>query len=231
MTDTEKIIKAHCNTCLGERNHSVLHEEEQLWDEEYEPGIFIYGGDRFRMIKCCGCDSVKLQHSDWFSESCDEHGRPYVNVKYYPPATSKPEPTWLKELKSPFASDEQQYIVGLLHEIYTALHNDSRRLAVMGARALLEHIMISKVGDNGSFIKNLKAFETQGYLSVNQREIIEPILEAGHASIHRGFHPSVEDVQTVIQITESLVETTYVHSKKASKLKDRVPNRKSKKAT
>lgn len=204
----------------------MLHEEDQPWSEEYEPGIYISGSNSYKMIKCCGCDSVKLRHSKWFSESMDEYGRPYVDVTYYPPATSRPEPAWLKDLSDDFlASDEQQYIVQLLHEIYSALHNDSRRLATMGARALLEHIMVAKVGDRGSFVKNLDAFESEGYLSVKQREIIEPILEAGHAAIHRGFHPGTEDVNTVIEITESLVATTYVHSGKASKLKDRVPKR------
>lgn len=227
MTEQLKIIKAHCNKCLGERNHYVLHEEDQRWAEEIEPGLFISGDDNFMMIKCCGCDSIKLRHSSWFSESIDEYGRPYVDVTYYPPATSRPEPSWLKDLRNPLASDEQQYIVQLLHEIYAALHNDSRRLATMGARALLEHIMVAKVGDHGTFVKNLDEFQAQGYLSAKQREIIEPILDAGHAAIHRGFHPGTEDVNTVIEITESLVETTYVHSEKASKLKGRVPERNS----
>ncbi len=95
----------------------------------------------------------------------------------------------------------------------------------MGARALLEHVMVSKVGDQGTFVKNLDKFQAEGFLSQRQREIIEPILEAGHAAIHRGFDPSEEDVATVIEVTESLVETTYVHTEKASKLKTRVPGR------
>ncbi|MCP4486715.1 MAG: DUF4145 domain-containing protein [Gammaproteobacteria bacterium] len=192
MSDNPEIIKAHCNKCLGERNHYVLHEEKQNWDEEVEPRIVISSGDTFKMLKCCGCESVKLRHSSWFSEACDEHRRPYVDVNYYPPATSRPEPKWFKSLGDFFASNEQKYTSHLLSEIYTALHNDSRRLATMGARALLEHIMVSKVGDKGTFAKNLDAFHMQGFLSLKQREIIEPILEAGHAAIHRGFDPSVE---------------------------------------
>lgn len=203
-----------------------MHTEEQRWDEEIDPSLSISGCDTFKMIKCCGCDSVKTRHSTWFSENIDEYGRPYVTVNYYPPATSKQKPAWLKELDDPLASEEQKYIVQLLHEIYTALHNNSRRLAVMGARALLEHIMVSRIGDQGAFVKNLDEFQKKGYLSTKQREIIEPILEAGHAAIHRGFHPNAEDVITVIEITESLVETTYVHTEKASKLKGRVPTRK-----
>ena len=118
-----------------------------------------------------------------------------------------------------------RFVRGLIKEIYSALHNDSRRLAAMGIRALIEHMMILEVTDNGSFKKNLEAFQKAGYLSDKQRTIIEPILEAGHAAIHRGYEPSSEDVITVIEITESLVETIYVHSKKAEKLKERVPQR------
>jgi hypothetical protein len=43
----------------------------------------------------------------------------------------------------------------LLHEIYQAVHGGQYRLAAMGIRALLEQIMVSKVGDLGSFEKQL----------------------------------------------------------------------------
>lgn len=218
-------LKAHCNKCLGETNHILLHKEEQPWDEEIDRGFSIHGSEIFNMVKCCGCDSVKLMHVSWFSEACDEYGRPITDTSYYPPATSKAVPRWLSDLGDIFSSDEQSYISSLLKEIYSALHNDSRRLAVMGIRALIEYLMVAKVNDNGSFKKNLEKFQSAGYLSETQREIIEPILEAGHAAIHRGFHPSSEDVLTVVEITESLIETIYVLSERADKLKDRVPKR------
>lgn len=226
MPDKEKTIKAHCNKCIGNRNHLILHVESQDWDEEIEPRLSINGNNTYQMLKCCGCDSVKLRHTNWMSESYDEFGRPYVDENYYPPATSRPEPKWLNSLSRVLRSEERQFIVGLLKEIYSALHNNSRRLAVMGVRALLEHIMVIEVGDQGTFTNNLNEFQTKGNLSTRQRELIEPILDAGHATMHRGFHPTIEDVITVVEIAESLVETTYVHSQKASKLKSRVPQRK-----
>ena len=160
MSDRQLKIKAHCNSCSGETNRSVLHSEDQRWDEEVNPGFHIYGSETFKMIKCCGCGSIKLRHTSWFSEACDEQGNPFVEVNYYPPATSKSIPTWLPELGFPLGSDEEQYVSQLLKEIYSALHNDSRRLAVIGARALLEHIMVSKVDDQDSFKKNLEKFQT-----------------------------------------------------------------------
>jgi len=221
----ETKLKAQCNKCLGETNHLLLHKEDQPWDEDVGYGNTIHGSETFNMVKCCGCDSVKLLHTSWFSEACDEYGRPITEINYYPPAISRAEPKWVSDLGGFFSSEEEQYISGLFREIYSALHNDSRRLAVMGIRALLEHLMIAEVTDNGTFKKNLDAFQATGHLSGKQREIIEPILEAGHAAIHRAYHPSSEDVLTVIEVTESLVETIYVHPKKANKLKERVPKR------
>ncbi|WP_371851449.1 DUF4145 domain-containing protein [Duganella sacchari] len=43
--------------------------------------------------------------------------------------------------------------------MYVAISSSALRLATLGVRALLEHVMIEKVGDNGSFKKNLEAFE------------------------------------------------------------------------
>lgn len=219
-------LKAQCNKCLQETNHVLLHKEEQPWEEQVDDFMPIYGNKIFKMIKCLGCDSVKLMHQSWFSESADEQGDPITDTNYYPPAISRAEPKWLSDLGCIINSSEQKrYVSGLLKEIYSALYNDSRRLAVMGIRALIEHLMITEVEDKGTFRRNLEAFQEAGYLSTRQREIIEPILEAGHAAIHRGFHPSADDVITVVEITESLIETIYVHSVKAEKLRQRVPQR------
>ncbi|SHL40013.1 hypothetical protein SAMN05216428_102279 [Nitrosospira sp. Nsp11] len=46
---------------------------------------------------------------------------------------------------------EDKFVEEFLNEIYVALQNNLPRLATMGVRALLEKIMISKVGDQGTF--------------------------------------------------------------------------------
>lgn len=224
MSDFE-IRKAHCNNCGGIRNHRILYDENQRWEEVVENQYEIYGEDTFTLLKCEGCESITLLHEDWFSEATDEQGHPYVNETYYPPAISRPEPRWLHSLRNPLAPEDQQLVWSLLNEIYRALHNNCLRLAVMGARALLEQIMLSKVEDQGTFGSNLDAFEASGHLSRQQRASIEPILEAGHAAIHRGFNPTTEDVNTVIDVTESIVESTFVHTEKVLQLASRVPPR------
>lgn len=224
-----KKVRAHCNRCLGPRQHDVLHEEVRRDKELTDSAIDIVGAETFRMLKCCGCRNISLQETSWSVEDCDANGKPHQYVTSYPPEISRAEPSWTIDLAW-FGSNSDEYIAKLLREIYSAMHNDSRRLVVMGIRALLEHIMVSAVGDKESFKNNLDAYQHAGFLSPKQREIIEPILEAGHATIHRGYDPSADDVRTVMDIAEGLIETTVVHPKKASALKKRVPKRKKKKS-
>lgn len=221
-----KIDMAHCNKCGGERRHEILHSET-IRDSEIIDGQYsIDWGDCYEMLKCCGCETVALRHQHWFSEDMEPDGRPVIHTNYYPPAASRREPRWLNSIDDGFNENEQCYIASLLREIYSALHNDARRLAAMGTRALIEQMMIHKVGDQGSFVKNLGKFQSEGFISMKQKEILETILDAGHAAIHRAFHPSREDLETLIDITESLVEVVYAHSDKTKALKSRVPGRK-----
>lgn len=219
-----KETKAHCNTCGGERNHKTLCSEESSWQHQ-ETNISISGTDKYEMLKCSGCGSIKLRHIEWCSANHDEDGNLVPTIDYYPSSIFRPSPRWLLDfmLEVDFFNDGNPY--NLLIEIYVALRNDQRALAAMGIRALLESIMIEKVGDQGTFSANLKKFAAAGYVSRMQLERLETILEAGHAAIHRLYKPSEEDLITLVDITESIVESIYIHGKKVEKLKGKIPSR------
>ena len=212
-------IKAHCNECSGERNHEVLHTTKSSWSDD-ESGVS--GGDKYEMIRCLGCEAVRLKHTNWFSE---EDG---VTVRYYPPAIFRRQPDWFGELWLELCS-EDEFVEKLLKEIYVALQNNLPSLAAMGVRSLLEKVMVSKTGDNGSFTANKKAFERLGYGSRVQCERLEAILEVGHAAIHRVFTPNRTEVVTLVDIAEHIIETVYLHESKVKELRKRVPPRAGKK--
>lgn len=223
MADTSirKETKAHCNVCGGERNHKVLCYEDSSWKD---PEHSISSDEKHEMLKCSGCGSIKLRHREWCSEDCDEHGRIVPRTRYYPPAVFRPKPRWFYDLLLEVNLEEGNPHE-LLGEIYIALQNDQRALAAMGIRALLETVMIEKVGDQGSFSGNLKTFEGSGYVSHIQRERLETILEAGHAAMHRLYKPSNEDLITLVDIAESIVESIYIHGSKVDRLKKGIPPR------
>jgi len=220
-----EIIKAYCNKCCGERRHEVLHSEERTWEDEVDPYVSINGGNIYDMIKCCGCENVALRHRSWFSEDMDEQGQPVVNTMYYPPATFRQEPRWIFQLMLVLPIDNN-FVADLLKEIYVALRNDSCRLAVMGIRALLEQVMIDKVGDQGSFKQNLNKFEKEGFVSKSQREVLEPVLDAGHATMHRAFKPSRSDLVSLMDVTENIIESIYINQERVREIKKKIPPRK-----
>jgi hypothetical protein len=67
----------------------------------------------------------------------------------------------------------------LLQEVYNAMHSDSRSVAMMGARAIIETAMVKKVGDKGTFASHLKAMEGAGLLSKSAVSFLEVALDAG----------------------------------------------------
>ena len=65
-----------------------------------------------------------------------------------------------------FSYEEGTTVGELLTEVHKAIQGNMPRLAAMGIRSLIEHVMISKVGDQGSFNLHLNAFEKGGYISL-----------------------------------------------------------------
>lgn len=212
-----ELRKAHCNVCGGERNHHVLHRERTRWENDEAS---ITGGTDYEMLKCAGCEKVVLRESEWCSEDMDGPA-----VRFYPPATFRPAPKWLTDFYLEFPPGKD-LLHDLLKEVYVALQNAQPFLAAMGIRALLEQIMIEKIDDNGTFAKNLLRFEAAGYVSALQREQLETILEVGHAAIHRGYKPSEDDLATLVDLTEILVQSIYLHGSRVEDLKSKIPPRK-----
>jgi len=233
----KKIVKAHCNKCLGEKNQELLHKEvlagtDEATDEFGQVLGNIDWSEVYEMLKCLGCDSVSLRHTSWCSE--DHPGSP--KVRYFPPTTERQLPNWIESLapSDPFSfrklnknEARATYRRNLLEQIYIALNNDSPLVSLMGVRALLESAMIDKVGDKGSFKDNLQAFEQGGFVTHVQRRQLEEVLNIGHATIHRHYTPNPKAIELALGLTENLLQSLYIHPLTAKGLK--VPKRLSRK--
>jgi hypothetical protein len=214
----EKILE-HCNKCLGDRNHQILFTERNDWSDDDSP---VYGTITWALIKCLGCDDVRLKHQHWFSEEMDCDGRPITYTNFYPPTQIRKKPEWafLYLIKSP----DKNEIRDLFDEIYLTFAAGALRLTIMGMRALVEKIMIEKVGDNDSFVENTKAFFEAGYVAKIQQPLFEDMLiEAGHGAMHRVWQPSAEDIATLLDILEGIMRTIYVDPHKAKRVE--IPQR------
>jgi len=218
---TQNVTSAHCNYCGGTRKHTILHTEVRK--EFFGPTGEVWWKDSYEMLECRGCQTFCLrhqyQHSDEFIQDYDDAA---IHTNYYPPSLYRKLPKWFEILEN---SGKAEAICGLVREIYSTIQNDSLRLATMGLRSLVEHIMIDKIGDHKSFEKNLQKFHDDGYISQVQKDSLAILIETGHAVTHRSYMPSRDDLASLLDIAESIIETIYVNQPNISSIKDRIPPR------
>ncbi len=224
------IVSAHCNRCSGNRNHFIIYAHQEKWSEDIGDETFVSGKDLYELLKCAGCGDVRLRHTNWFEGQVDEEGQAVPVITYYPPASIRRQPVWLSSVDVSHGVHVHlvsmpEFVSRLLREVYVALQNDCCSVAAMGIRALLERLMIEHVEDQGSFGGNLDAFERAGYVGPRQKAIIEATLEVGHASIHRNYNPTLQDVTQVLDIAENIIQSIYVSAEQAKALKSRIPPR------
>lgn len=216
MTDKSlKTIKEHCNDCLRETNHFIVairqnSDSESIGPDDPYEQIEVYWTTTYTMLECCGCERVCLKREFYFSEWDG------AKTEYYPPQISRPLPEWHEELP--------QEMRELLLEVYSALHADSRRLAIMGTRTLVDIYMNEKLGDIGGFAQKLKKLGSEGLISKPNAEHLDAALEAGHAAAHRGHRARSKEVNQVIDIVENLLQN-YVLDLAAANLKAMTPLR------
>jgi hypothetical protein len=210
-------LKHHCNRCDGETTHHIRGEHQRsgavpINDPETGDEIDeINWWERFEIVQCAGCD--RLSFRTVASNDADHE----ISIRLFPPKASRTQPNWLGKVPVEMRT--------LLRQTYQALDGDSRALAMMGARAVADMLLVAKVGDVGGFEQKLDRMVAGGHLSAPNREILEPALDAGNAAAHRGHQPTVDDVDAVMDILENLLQATYHLEPLAAALKKSTPPR------
>jgi hypothetical protein len=212
MSPENKTEWVHCNQCLRQTRHDVVAVRVVNESEEVDEGRFSIDWQTTNTIfECKGCGAVTLRRR------VVSHDLNTDDTEFYPPPVSRQSPRWLYDLP-----DE---IESLLKEVYVALHANSRRLALMGARTIVDAFMNATIGDIGGFQAKLEKLVEDGYLSTKNRETLEAALDAGHAAAHRAHNPSLDDLTLVLDIVENLIEPLAL-KEKIEDLKKSTPKRK-----
>ena len=212
MQDRPSIIKAPCNDCGRDTDHEVLKSHNT---SGHDPESETHWSTTFDMIECRGCHFISLKRTFDFSEY-DQ-----VQVDYFPPPVPRRKPDWGHHFLLNASSEIQELLV----EVYSALHAGNRRLATMGARALLDMAIVAAVGDVGDFKRKLDQLESGGFIGKQPREFLGVALDAGNAAAHRGHCPTPQQLNMVMDIVENVLEQIFVLPHAAEDLKKSIPPR------
>jgi hypothetical protein len=215
-----KIVKGHCPECGPNRNATVVCEHDETWEAE---GGDVWGCETSRILKCGGCNTVYFQTVAHDSEGYGPDG-PEYRTSYWPAPSRRNEPAWMFELS---IADNKLY--SLFSETYAALNNDARVLAAIGLRTIFDRVSEKfRVPANLSFKAKLQALHVKGKIGQSELDSLEILTEAGSAAVHRGWKPTLTQLDTLMNVAESFVHRTFVLDLEAKNLKRSIPKRKKK---
>jgi predicted transport protein len=207
------------------KDEAFVRGEYEKTDTDENDGTSLT--QRILIIECCGCEHLALVKKTHFSEHIDYGSHPTTGEMtttalwdevIYPPVTYRAPPTWFDDLPDPT-------LRAISEEIYKSLQTGSHYLATFGSRTLIDRLIVLTVGDKGNFAKGLSALKDDGKISQHERDILAPIIQAGHAAAHRGWAPTKEQLAIILDTVEGLIHRLLVLPKLAEELEEAVPNR------
>jgi hypothetical protein len=224
---TDKTIKAHCPTCGPDRNAAIL-ADHQTCDSDDNAGVWL--NTQYSILRCLGCDAIFFRQEATFSEDYSEYENPSTGepertysskITYWPAPSKRIPPTWLVEM---WAIDKQ--LDDIMTETYTALNNDARILAAIGLRTMFDHVSeILGVDPALSFAAKLQELEKLGKIGREEKETLAILTDAGGAAAHRGWKPSLGQLNTLATIAENFIYRVIMLHADARELKKLIPQK------
>jgi len=222
-----EIIKAHCPNCGAERN-AFLRAKHVVYSSDKDSPASSTGTGM--ILECCGCEQIFFRRDLWFSEweTVGDNlytGEPQLEggteTTYWPAPVQRKSPEWVDKI-----ARTDKALGRILFEMYTALNNDLRILAAIGARTAFDRSSeLLKVDAKMSFGGKLDELVSIGKVGKDERGILEVLVDAGSAAAHRGWVPKPRELNTMITILESFLYRSFILGDGLQKLKAAVPPR------
>ena len=214
-------MKAHCPKCGPDRNCVSIASETASWDDE-EWGI--WGKKTLNIVKCLGCEEIFIQRIDldWDDVKELEAGKQRLvpRVSYWPATSKREQPSWVHE----FELDQE--LVGVLREVYAALDSDLHRLAAIGMRTAFD-LASGLLGIESSlgFSEKTQKLVADGFISPDEKKMLDILIDAGSAAAHRAWKPSLEQLIFMMELIEVFIKRAFISKHAATQLEKNIPPR------
>jgi len=211
QTTVDDLAKT-CDMTTGAAQHTLRYMLDVPW----------YGGckgGRDQPIESIAASETVLKHNSFLSvieearswnsigpASGDALSQATDTLTELSPASERKAPAlpeWLSKLP-----DTAQV---LMREVHLAMAAELYALSAMGIRAVVDVISVDLLaGDAGSFKAKLDGLAKAGHLLPSQHSALNAVIEAGNAAAHRGFAPTRDAAQVMLDALEVLLKSAYV---------------------
>ena len=119
-----------------------------------------------------------------------------------------------------------ELLSAILTETYRALDNDMPISAAITMRTAFDRVTeLLNIAPRLGFGDKLSALHVKGEIALRDKDVLEPLIEAGNAAAHRAWTPTAEELTTMLLILEALVHRAFILSKQAKARKGRTPSK------
>lgn len=229
-------IKADCSRCGGERNCEIKGH----WPESEDQDSVTFWTNKY-ILTCRGCDHSFFMQTDAHSEEIDYVEQPNGDYdpepvkrrRYWPALSKREEPAWFQVMQRSNDYDAEK-LGPILSELYQALNNDMPILTAIAVRTCFDVVSeVCKVEESLSFQSKIDELEKLGRITATQKGHLSVLVDAGGASAHRGWVPSLADINSHVDLLEDFLQNIFAVpalqkslGEKAAKLHAKVPVKK-----
>ena len=187
------------------------------------------GGVMYTLFECRGCNAVFHETSSWNDDDVDQWYGPSGETKSeanytketFPKAPGRARPAWF-EVTGAINST----LYDLLDETYKADEAGCTMLAAVGLRAALDNCFEAVGIEAGApFEQKLKALLTKGYIGETEHGLLDVLIDAGNAAVHRGWSPERQNVHLLMDVLENFIGRVFVNGERALAMREAIPQR------
>ena len=215
-------MRGHCPEC-GPGRFALVVGAHQIQEADRAHQAIWEIKDYF-ILECAGCKRVYFQTTTLLVQDMTaplSENRIPPRVTYWPSPSKRRRPEWLAQM--PFIDPD---LYRILSDVYRALDENLLTYAAMGLRVAFDHTSMHLDADPAAtFKEKLDWLQQTGSIGQQEREHLDTLTDAGGAAAHRGWVPSLAEIDTLMAIGEQFIYRSIILWFEASKVKDAIPPR------
>lgn len=214
MAKSKNPVKVMCRSCKKDTNHKVISRYDDVFvpeEDTYDP----FELSAYMIIRCMGCDAVSfmlynktssegnIDFPDDFNKE-DEEGISFLTL--YPEVDV--------DNLNKFIENDLHRLPKQINELYEelkyAFENESRVLAGIGLRTLVEAICINQNISGSNLQMKIKKLSEEGLISTNEHPILDKLRLIGNASAHSIKSIDIEYLEYALEIVNHIIKSIYI---------------------